>query len=325
MLFEIRHVTEYAYDEPVRESVMELWMQPRKSFDQMLVNFELEVEPPSQIFSYADSYGNAVHHFDVPAPHQRLRIVARSVVETHGHAALPAALDMDEWDRLKAEAVRGECWDFLSLQGFAIETPALHDFIQKRRLNDLKDHDPLTAVRELNKALYDAFDYEAGITEADSPIDHALTQGSGVCQDFAHIMIAICRLWGIPARYVSGYLFTDREAGERSNPDATHAWVEVFLPSLRWVGLDPTNNVLAGERHIAVALGRDYSDIPPTRGVFKGEAESQLSVGVSVRQGASAPVEPEFLRMGAPAIAAARRRASTQALLDQHHQQQQQQ
>ena len=323
MLFEIRHVTQYAYDEPVRESVMELWMQPRKSFDQVLVNFELEVEPPSQIFSYADSYGNAVHHFDVPAPHQRLRIVARSVVETHGRGPLPEGLDLEEWDRLKTDAVRGECWDFLDLQGFAIETPALHAFIEARRLNDLKRHDPLTAVRELNKALHDAFDYEAGITEADSPIDHALTQGSGVCQDFAHIMIAICRLWGIPARYVSGYLFTDREAGERSNPDATHAWVEVFLPSLRWVGLDPTNNVPAGERHIAVALGRDYSDIPPTRGVFKGEAESQLSVGVSVRQGASAPIEPEFLRMGAPAIAAARRRASTQALLDQHHQQQQ--
>jgi transglutaminase-like putative cysteine protease len=322
MLFEIRHVTEYAYDEPVRESVMEVWMQPRKSFDQVLVNFELEVEPPSKMFSYADSYGNAVYHFDVPAPHQRLRIVARSVVETHGQAALPAALDMDEWDRLKSDAVRGECWDFLALHGFAVETEALRAFIEDRGLDALKGHDPLTAVRELTKTLYDAFDYEAGVTEADSPIDHALTQGSGVCQDFAHIMIAICRLWGIPARYVSGYLFTDREAGERSNPDATHAWVEVFLPSLRWVGLDPTNNVPAGERHIAVALGRDYSDIPPTRGVFKGEAASQLSVGVSVRQGAAAAIEPEFLRMGAPAIAAARRRASTQALLDQHHQQQ---
>jgi len=325
MLFEIRHVTQYAYDEAVRESVMELWMQPRKSNDQFLVNFELEVEPPSQIFSYADNYGNAVNHFDVPHPHQRLRIVARSVVETQGHTPLPDALDMDEWERLKSEAVRGEFWDFLRLQGFVIETPSLHAFIEDRRLNDLKRHDPLTAVRELNAALHDAFDYEAGVTEADSPMDHALVEGSGVCQDFAHIMIAVCRLWGIPARYVSGYLFTDREAGERSNPDATHAWVEIFLPSLRWIGLDPTNNVMVGERHIGVALGRDYHDVPPARGVFKGEAASQLSVGVSVRQGASAPVEPEFLRMGAPAIAAARRRASTQARLDEHHQQQQQQ
>ncbi len=99
----------------------------------------------------------------------------------------------------------------------------------------------------------------------------------------------------------------------------------MFLPSLRWIGLDPTNNTPAGERHIPVAIGRDYSDVPPTRGVFKGDAESQLSVGVSVRRATALPDEPEFMRLGAPAIAAARRRASSQALLDQHHHQQQQQ
>jgi transglutaminase-like putative cysteine protease len=109
------------------------------------------------------------------------------------------------------------------------------------------------ACAELNKAIYEAFDYQAGVTEADSPIDLALAAKRGVCQDFAHIMIAICRSWGLPARYVSGYLFTDREAGDRSDPDATHAWVEVFLPSLRWTGFDPTNKMLTGERHITVS------------------------------------------------------------------------
>ena len=112
-------------------------------------------------------------------------------------------------------------------------------------------------MRELNQVLYGAFAYEAGVTRADSPIDDVLEARRGVCQDFAHVMIAICRSWEIPARYVSGYLFTDRKAGDRSDPDATHAWVEVFLPSLRWVGFDPTNNILAGERHIAGAVGRD--------------------------------------------------------------------
>jgi transglutaminase-like putative cysteine protease len=121
---------------------------------------------------------------------------------------------------------------------------------------------------------------------------------------------------------VSGYLATNREMGDRSDPDASHAWVEVFLPSLRWIGFDPTNNVLAGERHIAVAIGRDYSDVPPSRGVFKGDAESHLAVGVSVRETASSPGAPEFLRLGAPAIAAARRRRASAALMDQHHQQQ---
>ena len=114
-------------------------------------------------------------------------------------------------------------------------------------------------------------------------------------------MIAICRGWGMPARYVSGYLFTDRKAGDRSDPDATHAWVEVFLPSLRWVGFDPTNNIAAGERHIACAVGRDYSDVPPSRGVYKGEAESELAVGVTVRKARAAVTEPEFLRISQPA------------------------
>jgi transglutaminase-like putative cysteine protease len=323
MLFEIRHVTQYAYDEPVRESVMELRMQPRKSTGQGLVSFDLEIEPPAQVFSYSDSYGNAVHHFDVPPPHQKLNIVARSVVETYSRMALPERLDRQEWELLGADAVRGECWDFLNHHGLATETEALRAFVEAKGLSELRRRDPLTAVQELSSALYRAFEYETGITEADSPLDHALTEGRGVCQDFAHIMIAICRGWGVPARYVSGYLFTDREAGDRSDPDATHAWVEVFLPSLRWVGLDPTNNVLAGERHLAVAIGRDYADVPPSRGVFKGEAESQLSVGVSVRKASDAGAQPEFLRMGAPAIAAARRRASSAALMDQHHQQQQ--
>jgi transglutaminase-like putative cysteine protease len=162
------------------------------------------------------------------------------------------------------------------------------------------------------------------VTEADSPIDLALEQGRGVCQDFAHIMIAICRGWGLPARYVSGYLFTDRaHDNDRSDPDATHAWVEVFLPSLRWVGLDPTNNLMAGERHVAVAIGRDYADVPPSRGVYKGEAESELAVGVSVRRARTAVAEPEFLRTARPAFPSARHRPRPANLVDQQHQQQQ--
>jgi transglutaminase-like putative cysteine protease len=139
------------------------------------------------------------------------------------------------------------------------------------------------------------------VTRADSPIDDVLKARAGVCQDFAHVMIAICRSWGIPARYVSGYLFTDRKHGDRSDPDATHAWVEVFLPSLRWIGFDPTNNSEATERHLTCAIGRDYSDVPPSRGVYKGEAESQLAVGVTVRKARAAISEPEFLKVSRPA------------------------
>ena len=292
MMFDIRHVTQYNYDDPVRESLMELRMQPRPSHGQNLINFTIETDPQAQMFSYVDPWGNTVRHFDVPHPHRRLTITAHSLVETDAPAPLPGALDMGEWERLKSDAVLGDCWDFLRPHGFAASTPALQQFCAERNLDSLRSLDPLTALGGLSRLLYKGLDYEAGITGADSPLDEALVAGRGVCQDFAHIMITVCRSWGIPARYVSGYLSTSRDQGERSDPQATHAWVEVYLPSLRWIGFDPTNDVLTSERHIPVAIGRDYSDVPPSRGVFKGDAESQLSVGVSVRRADAQSAEP---------------------------------
>ena len=324
MLFEIRHVTEYEYDEPVRESMMELRLRPRRSLEQRVVNFELELDPRAQTFDYTDNFGNSVHHFDVPQAHRRLVIIANSVVETSAPPTPPDAVDRGEWQALAGDQVRADCFDFIPPHGLAIETPPLTAFIAERDIGALKRHDPLTALRALTATLYESFDYETGITGADSPIDHALIERRGVCQDFAHIMIAICRGWGIPARYVSGYLFTDRARGDRSDPDHTHAWVEAYLPSLGWLGFDPTNNVPAGERHIAIGVGRDYVDVPPTRGVFKGEAESKLSVGVQVREAQGSGDVSEYLRMSPPAIAAARRRATTAALIHQQQEQQQQ-
>jgi transglutaminase-like putative cysteine protease len=332
MLLEIRHVTEYHYAGAVRESVMELWMQPQKGGSQRLVSFELDVDPPARLFSYPDSFGNAVYHFDVPQPHRTLRIEARAAVETNPRVELPPALDQGEWDRLRSSFVHSEAFEFLQPHGFAVETPALHAFMEARGISALRRHDPLTALLKLNEAIYSAFDYVPGVTEADSPIDLALESGKGVCQDFSHVMLAVCRSWGVPARYVSGYLFTDQSEGDRSDPDATHAWVEVFLPSLRWVGFDPTNNMLAGERHVAVAIGRDYGDVPPSRGVYKGEEESQLVVGVSVRRARATSAEPEFIRLAKPVFpSGGRRRRGLQTVhpyqeqMNAHQQQQQQQ
>lgn len=326
MLLSVRHSTRYQYDAPVRESVMELWMQPQKRANQRLVSFELEIDPAAQLFSYADTFGNAVYHFGIPQPHDRLSIVARSAVETQAPAPLPDQLDRGEWDRLKSDFLRGEHFDFLHPHGFTGPTPALRAFAAERDLDALRARDPLSALLDLNRTIYEAFAYEAGVTRADSPIDHVLEARKGVCQDFAHVMIAICREWGVQARYVSGYLFTDRKAGDRSDPDATHAWVEVFLPSLRWIGLDPTNNIVAGERHIGCAVGRDYSDAPPSRGLYKGEAESELAVGVTVRKARAAVSEPEFLRSSQPAPRPGQRRGQFSGLAyDQQRQQHQQQ
>jgi len=322
MLYEIRHITQYRYDQPIRESVIELHMQPRRTGGQGLVSFEVEVEPHAQVLSYVDSWANAVHHFDVPHAHDRLDIFTRSVVETYGQPSLPEALTMDEWRALEADAARGEWLDFLTMHGFIAQTAALEAFVAARHLDALRRQDPLSALRALNRAIYEAFDYESGVTDPDSPIDHALLDGRGVCQDFAHIMISICRMWGVPARYVSGYLYTDQETHDRSTPGASHAWAEAFLPSLGWIGVDPTNDLMACERHLAVAIGRDYSDVPPSRGVFKGEAEGRLSVGVSVHK--TAGPGSEFPHMGAPALVPTHRRSGGPSLLAQHQQQQQQ-
>ena len=305
MLFDIRHQTKYRYDAPIREAVMEIWVQPRQGDGQRLTRFALELDPPAQLFSYADFFGNAVYHFDVPQPHTSLTIESIASVETSPTSVLPQSLD------------------YLRPHGLASPSPMLGAFMARHGLISPVADDPLSALRVLSTRLYGALEYETGVTEADSPIDHALSVGRGVCQDFAHVMIAIARAWGVPARYVSGYLFTDRALGDRSVGDATHAWVDVFLPSLGWVGIDPTNDVLACERHIVVATGRDYGDVPPTRGVFKGEAESELTVGVSVRQASVASVEPEFMRTARAVVSSTGRRLPSAAALDHQLQQQQ--
>ena len=157
MLLEIRHITQYHYERSVRESLMELWMQPQKSARQRLVSFELEIEPAAQVFSYADSFGNAVYHFDVPQPHDGLTIIARSAVETEPVLEWPMPLDMGEWERLKSTFVRGECFDYLQPHGFVQVTPALQAFMDAHDIEELRRRDPFSAVQALCDTIYKAF------------------------------------------------------------------------------------------------------------------------------------------------------------------------
>jgi transglutaminase-like putative cysteine protease len=321
MFYSIRHITRFRYSSPVRESVMEIRMQPRSEGPQMLRSFQISTNPRSQLYAYTDHFGNAVYHFNVLKEHEELRIEAQAVIEIARTQPLPDALDTLEWARFNPYNLTHDHFDLLEPSRFTQPTPALAAFMETKALVKPQD-DPLTALKVLNSAINQAFEYESGITQADSPIDHALREGRGVCQDFAHIMITIARSWGIPTRYVSGYLYHRPKTQDRSGPDATHAWIECYLPSLGWVGFDPTNNVVADERHIRAAVGRDYGDVPPTRGTFKGGAESELAIAVAVEP-TQAPVRhEEFLRVARPM-------ASPQptASMPQHlyHQQQQQQ
>jgi transglutaminase-like putative cysteine protease len=317
MFYSVRHITQFRYSNPVRESVMEVRMQPRSESPQAVRNFQIATVPRANLYAYTDHFGNAVYNFNVLREHSELRIDVQSVVEVNPPTMLPPAADSLEWQRINKLNLKTEHYDFLEPSEFAHETAALRSFVLAHGL-DSPEGDPLTALGHVNRTIYEAFDYAIGVTGVHSPIDDPLHAGRGVCQDFAHIMIAIVRHWGIPARYVSGYLYHGRQDKDRSTSDATHAWIEAWLPSFGWIGLDPTNNIMAGERHIRAAIGRDYADVPPTRGTFKGPAKSELAVAVSVGP-TSAPVRhQEFLRI-APAV---RLTASSQTR-DAEYQQQQ--
>jgi len=280
MFYSIRHITRFAYSSPITESVVEVRMQPRSEGHQRCLKFELTTQPRARIQGYRDYTGNIVHHFDIPARHSQLKITAEATVEASPIAPLPEAMSEDAWDAIDAIGNSDEHWDYLQPSRYAKTSDML-----LRLKSDLKIErrgDALSLLREINSLIYRTFDYSPQSTSVDSPIDHALAAHKGVCQDFAHIMIALVRELRIPCRYVSGYLYHQTESHDRSEANATHAWVEAYLPDLGWIGFDPTNNLIAGERHIRTAIGRDYGDVPPTRGIFKGLALSELSVGVQV-------------------------------------------
>jgi transglutaminase-like putative cysteine protease len=293
MFYSIRHITRFSYSSPITESVIEVRMQPRSEGHQRCLKFELTTQPRARILGYRDHTGNIVHHFDIPARHSQLKISAEATVENAPLAPLPESLKGDAWDALDAIGSSGEYWDYLQPSSFAERSEML--LLLQRELRIERRGDPLSLLREINSVIYRGFDYSPQSTTVDSPIDDALAARKGVCQDFAHIMIALVRELRIPCRYVSGYLYHETDCHDRSEANATHAWVEAYLPDLGWIGFDPTNNLTAGERHIRTAIGRDYGDVPPTRGIFKGMAASELSVGVQVSPTEAPPLAEELL------------------------------
>ncbi|SEG43804.1 Transglutaminase-like enzyme, putative cysteine protease [Bryocella elongata] len=288
MYYSIRHLTKFAYKSQVSESIMETRMHPRSDANQRCLTFHLSVSPRCRVFSYRDHLANHVHHFDIPGQHGQLVIVAESLVEVEPALELPEALDETAWEDMDREVHESDFWEMLLPSAFAEATPALEALATEFDLR--RKDDPLTVLRTLNKQLYEYFDYKPKSTKADSPIELALSTKAGVCQDFAHIMIALVRTrLQIPCRYVSGYLFHGEGAHDRSVASATHAWVECFLPELGWVGFDPTNNLLVTDRHIRTAIGRDYADVPPTHGMFRGRTKSELTVAVRVEPSLGVP------------------------------------
>jgi transglutaminase-like putative cysteine protease len=318
MHYSIRHLTKFRYSAPISESFMELRMQPRTDAAQNCVWFDLSIKPRTRLTSYRDHLGNLIHHFDLPGHHSQLAIKSEAVVDI-APQTVPESLGAEAWGELDSLVTGGDYWEMLMPSRFATPTDLLGKLA--RELDVKRRDDPLMLLRELTADLREKFEYAPQTTTADSLIDEALQNRRGVCQDFAHIMIALVRGVRIPCRYVSGYLFHRVEEHDRSAEDATHAWIEALLPGLGWVGFDPTNNLIASQRHIRVAIGRDYGDVPPTRGVFKGEATSELSVAVKVALSAVPPPE-ETLETDAMWLAS---EGKTNDLSDYELRQQQQQ
>jgi transglutaminase-like putative cysteine protease len=290
MAYSVRHITNFRYKPAVRESVMEVRMQPRTDFRQRCLSFSLSIEPRANTMVYRDFYGNAVHNFDIPERHEVIDVMAQAIVDVLPMRELDVSA-VEDWDELDRRVAQTDYWEMMVPSHFATPTPLLEQLAGELDLR--RRGNPLELLRELNGRLYEKFDYAPNTTAVDSPIDDALQSRRGVCQDFAHIMTTLVRLLKIPCRYVSGYLFHEDKSMDRSPAGATHAWVEAYLGELGWVAFDPTNNLEGCDRHVRVALGRDYADVPPTRGVYKGDAESELSVLVTVTP-VDAP-EPEEL------------------------------
>ena len=291
MIYSVRHTTTFRYEPAVRESMMEIRMQPRSEGKQRCVSFNLDINPSANITQYQDYAGNAVHHFNIAGSHSELKITAQSTVQVQSLPA-PRISEAGDWADLDALTAAEDYWEMMLPSQFAHSGETLQQLAKE--LGPERRGSPLDLLTELNEGIYRSFAYVPNSTEVDSPIEHALQSRQGVCQDFAHIMIALVRPLRIPCRYVSGYLFhsaTGDGRQDRSLEGASHAWVEALVPRLGWTAFDPTNNLIGGDRHIRVAIGRDYADVPPTRGVYKGGAHSNLSVSVTVSPSDALPPE----------------------------------
>jgi transglutaminase-like putative cysteine protease len=274
MILQIQHEMRLDYSGPVSEWLAEVRMEPASDQAQSCHSFHLAVSQPTAMFRYQDGFGNRVHHFNLMLPHQQVRILAASIVETNpppvdllaSRATHPLSFDETPPDLL----------GYLQFGGPVRRCPPLEPILET--LQPRHGGAVGAWIGQVREFIYERFEYAPDATNVSSPIDDLLTHGKGVCQDFAHLMIAILRAVGVPARYVSGYI-------HRPNKDSqSHAWCEAWLPDLGWVGVDPTNNCLAGDHFVRVAIGRDFTDVTPNKGIYRGKGQEVMWVRVETRQ-----------------------------------------
>jgi transglutaminase-like putative cysteine protease len=264
MRYLIRHETHLSYPLPVREHQCELRLKPRQDDHQVVHRFKLQVNPTSEIFEYKDGFGNQVHHFGILPLHSSLLTLMEAEVETfltNPFDYLP--LSPDEERKLLKEMLHKDP----SLYLFLIHRSPMVSDLKRISMPDLiwpryRADDPLQeSLLDAMSWMRENFSYRVGATSVHAPLEEFLKKREGVCQDFAHLMIALVRSWGFPARYVMGY---------QLDAQATHAWTEIFIPGIGWRGMDATHALMVNDTYIAVAMGRDSEEAAPQRGSYQG-------------------------------------------------------
>lgn len=273
MRIAVEHRTRLTYGADVIESVMDTRLGPRTDEHQRWISFDLRVDPPASIRRYNDGFGNAAHLITLARPHRAIDVVTRGEIETtlSDPFQKPQARPSDLSPRNTV--------DYLGPSTLVPTVAELSTIAEPFRAEPRFD-----AAQRLMHLVHERFAYRPDVTDVETTVADVLTAASGVCQDLAHVLIGLCRAISIPSRYVSGYILAGAQRDEPTRgAGASHAWIEAFTPTHGWRGFDPTNDLMASEHHVKMAVGRDYHDVPPTRGTFRGVAVEELAVAVTTR------------------------------------------
>ena len=273
MRISVEHRTTLSYSDDVQESVMDTHVGPRTDEHQRWISFDLKVEPTASVRRYNDGFGNAAHLITLARPHRSIEVIMRGEIET-------TLADPFQEPRGRPPALSpSNSADFLGASTLVPAVPELRTMAEPFRAEP-----GFEAVRRLMHLVHERFEYRPDSTTVETTVVQVLSGASGVCQDLAHVLIGLCRAIGIPSRYVSGYILAGAEPDAPTRgAAASHAWMEAYSATHGWRGFDPTNDLLASEHHVKMAVGRDYHDVPPTRGTFRGVANEQLDVAVTTR------------------------------------------
>jgi len=283
MKLEIAHITRYTYADPAADSVNEVRLTPRTDERQSCFHHELTVEPRTSVMAYEDYFGNRVHAFSVNDPHRELVIRSRSVVVTK-EPDLPktSPTPQEHPAELGTDAFIDRFIEYLLPTQYTAHSQELLDYAAQFPLSGKSVY---AWLLEVAAAIHRDLTYDPAATHVHTTVSETLRLRRGVCQDYTHLLISVCRAAGVPARYVSGYHFVgDLQGGNADFEQASHAWAEVYIPGIGWFGIDPTNNAPIGARYVKLGHGRDYKDIVPVKGIYFGTGNQILEVKVDVRK-----------------------------------------